>query len=90
MIELPYCLFSGNLTLWLERKDELLTYFISNGCGMKNRAHSDAITVDELIVFITQKLLSNRSVLQQSLGYGRLSWRRRKNGQTEIELEPKL
>lgn len=57
---------------------------------MKDKANSHATTVDELIDVINRKLLGNRSVLERSLRFGRLSWRLRKNGQIEVELEPKL
>ena len=57
---------------------------------MKDKANSHTTTVDELIEVINRKLSGNRSVLERSLRFGRLSWRLRKNGQIEVELEPKL
>lgn len=47
--------------------------------------------VDQLIEVIIDKLKANRIVLQQSLAFGRLSWRlNKKNGEIEVDLEPKL
>ena len=45
---------------------------------------------DELIEVISRKLKENRTVLARSLRYGRLTWRTTKEGQFEIQLEPKL
>ena len=47
-------------------------------------------TVDELIDIILKKLRANREILERSLHFGRLSWRTRKDGEIEVELEPKL
>ncbi|MBI4302285.1 MAG: hypothetical protein HY664_06745 [Chloroflexi bacterium] len=49
-----------------------------------------AVTVDDLIEAITRKLSVNRPVLERSLQFGRLSWRLQKNGELEVDLEPKL
>ncbi len=46
--------------------------------------------VDQLVEAIKQKLEANRGVLLRSLDYGRLTWRKRRNGELEIDLEPKL
>ena len=45
---------------------------------------------DRLIIAIVEKLKANRSVLEKSLNRGRLAWRTGKNGEIEIDLEPKL
>ncbi len=50
-----------------------------------------ASEVDRLIKAITDKLEANRSVLAQSLRYVRLGWRTRdKDGEIEVDLEPKI
>jgi hypothetical protein len=47
-------------------------------------------SADELTTAIVRKLEARREVLQQSLECGRLTWRRRQNGELEVKLEPKL
>ena len=51
---------------------------------------SSAVSVDRLIDAIMQKLKANQATLAKSLGYGRLVWRKQKDGDIEIDLEPKL
>ncbi len=58
---------------------------------MKERNSQDPDTVDQLIKVITDKLQSNRAILERSLHHGRLSWRStKKNGEIEVKLEPEL
>jgi hypothetical protein len=58
---------------------------------MKERSSQEAITVDQLIKIITDKLQCNRAVLERSIHHGRLSWRsNKKNGEIEVKLEPEL
>ena len=45
---------------------------------------------DRLISAIMEKLRANRKIIAQSLEYGRLQWRKQRNGEIEINLEPKL
>ena len=51
---------------------------------------SSAVSVDRLIDAIMQKLKANKEILAKSLRRGRLSWRKPKDGEFEIDLEPKL
>jgi hypothetical protein len=46
--------------------------------------------VDRLIEAIVAKLRGKKTVLEDSLEYGRLTWRKRDRGGFEIDLEPKL
>lgn len=46
--------------------------------------------VDELIEAVIRKLKANRSVLERSLHFGRLTWRVTKKGDIEVDLEPKI
>lgn len=46
--------------------------------------------VDELIRLIVEKLEANRPALEKSLHSGRLSWRTRRPGKIEVNLEPRL
>lgn len=46
--------------------------------------------VERLIRTIVEKLEANRPVLARSLHFGRLSWRTTKNGEVEVDLEPKI
>ena len=46
--------------------------------------------VDRLIAAITGKLHAKRSVLKDSLQYGRLTWRTKKNGIIEVRLVPEI
>ena len=48
------------------------------------------LKADELIQVITKKLINNKSVISGSLGFGRLTWRVKRNGEIEVNLEPKL
>ena len=48
------------------------------------------VPVEELIAAIKAKLESNCAVIEQSIGFGRLTWRRTKNGAFEIRLEPSI
>ena len=56
---------------------------------MKERQFSE-VSVDRLIDAIMEKLKANREILAKSLRRGRLSWRKPKDGEFEIDLEPKL
>ena len=47
-------------------------------------------SAEELIAAITAKLESNRSIVEQSITFGRLTWRRTKHGGFEIDLEPRI
>ena len=44
---------------------------------------------DRLIKAIMQKLETHRPIIARSF-YGRVTWRKQKNGEIEIDLEPKL
>ena len=44
----------------------------------------------DLIDAITAKLESNSSVVEKSIAFGRLTWRRTKAGEFEIDLEPRI
>ena len=58
---------------------------------MKDRVSQTNDLVDHLINAIVQKLQANRGILLRSVNYGRLVWRRnKKDGQIEVDLEPKL
>ncbi len=58
---------------------------------MKEPINQPTITVDHLIDAIVKKLNANRTVLEKSIHYGRISWRLgRKAGEIEVDLEPKL
>ena len=58
---------------------------------MKDQAPGNSISVDYLIETIKRKLEANRSTLERSMSFGRLSWRlNKKNGEIEVDLEPKL
>ena len=47
--------------------------------------------VDQLIEAIVKKLEANRIVLERSIQFGRISWRRSKgNDVIVVDLEPKL
>jgi hypothetical protein len=56
---------------------------------MKERQSSE-VSVDRLIDAIMEKLMTNRTILAKSLRYGRLVWRKQRDGEIEIDLEPKL
>ena len=47
-------------------------------------------TAEELFAAITAKLESNQAIVEQSIRFGRLTWRWTKNGQFEIDLEPRI
>ena len=36
------------------------------------------------------KLESNSAIVEQSIAFGRLTWRRTKNGEFEVKLEPSI
>ena len=58
---------------------------------MKDRVSQTDDLVDHLIDAIVRKLRANRVILLRSANYGRLVWRRnKKDGQIEVDLEPKL
>jgi hypothetical protein len=58
---------------------------------MNERNSQGPFTVDHLIKVITDKLQSNRAILERSLHHGRLSWRSsKKNGEVDVKLEPEL
>jgi hypothetical protein len=58
---------------------------------MKDQTSQSTITADHLIKVIVNKLEANRGVLERSIQHGRLSWRlTKKNGEIEVDLEPKL
>lgn len=46
--------------------------------------------VEPLLEAIKRKLEANKSVVAQSLHFGRLSWRTTKEGKIEVDLELKL
>lgn len=46
--------------------------------------------VDELLATIAAKLAANAGIIARSLAYGRLSWRRGRTGQFEVDLDPRL
>lgn len=46
-------------------------------------------SAQELIAAITAKLESNRGIVEQSITFGRLTWRT-KHGGFEIDLEPRI
>ena len=48
------------------------------------------LKADRLIEVITKKLINNKAVIKGSLGFGRLTWRVKRNGDIEVDLEPKL
>lgn len=49
-----------------------------------------APSAEELIAAITAKLESNCAIVEQSIAFGRLTWRRTRNGEFEIDLEPRI
>ena len=58
---------------------------------MNDRMSQTNELVDHLINTIIHKLQANREILSRSVNYGRLVWRRnKKDGQIEVDLEPKL
>jgi len=44
----------------------------------------------EIIAAITAKMQANVEIVEKSAKYGRLTWRTTRDGQVEIELEPKV
>ncbi len=46
--------------------------------------------INQLIAAVTAKLEANREIIGRSTSYGRLGWRKGKNGSFEIDLELKL
>ncbi len=58
---------------------------------MKDPSPGNSISVDYLIEAIKRKLEANRSTLERSISFGRLSWHlNKKKGEIEVDLEPKL
>ena len=57
---------------------------------MSDQEHIGKLDADELIKAITNKLAANRAILQMSINFGRLKWRRNKKGDFEIDLELNL
>ena len=50
-----------------------------------------ADSAKELIAAIAAKQLeSNSAIVEQSIAFGRLTWRRTKNGEFEVKLEPSI
>ncbi len=49
-----------------------------------------ADSAKELIAAIAAKLESNSAIVEQSIAFGRLTWRRTKNGEFEVKLEPSI
>lgn len=47
-------------------------------------------SAEELIAALTAKLESNRAIVEQSIAFGRLTWRQTRNGEFEIKLEPSI
>jgi hypothetical protein len=45
---------------------------------------------DRIISAIMEKLRAHRSLIAQSSKWGRLAWRTRKDGEIEVDLEPKV
>ena len=56
---------------------------------MEQRQSSGA-DVDRLVEAILAKLKDNKPILAKSLGHGHIQWRKQRNGEFEIDLEPKL
>lgn len=44
----------------------------------------------EIVAAVTAKMQANIEIVEKSTGYGRLIWRRKSNGQIEIDLETKV
>ena len=57
--------------------------------SMEQRQSSGA-DVDRLVEAILAKLKDNKPILAKSLGHGHIQWRKQRNGEFEIDLEPKL
>ncbi len=58
---------------------------------MKDLSPGNSIGVDYLMEAIKRKLEANRSTLERSISFGRLSWRfNKKKGEIEVDLELKL
>ena len=58
---------------------------------MNDQDREGQVAVEELLATIMKKLRANPEIMKKSLKYGRLTWRRkRKNGEFEVDLEPKL
>lgn len=56
---------------------------------MTTASAEDRIDVDRLIESICKKLQANRGVLSRSKGFGKLTWRLKKEG-FDIRLQPDL
>ena len=57
---------------------------------MNPQLPEDDTEVDRLINQLVAKLTANRAVLEKSIGYGRVKWRRGKKGNFEVDLELNL
>ena len=58
---------------------------------MNDQGRENLVAVEDLLAIIMKKLRENPEIMQKSLNYGRLTWRRkRKNGEFEVDLEPRL
>ena len=51
---------------------------------------ASAASAQELIAAITAKLESNTAIVEKSIAFGRLTWRRTKHGGFEVKLEPSI
>lgn len=51
---------------------------------------ADVASAEALIAAIAAKLESNQAIVAQSIAFGRLSWRRARDGTFEINLEPRI
>ena len=49
-----------------------------------------AASAQELIAAITAKLESNTAIVEKSIAFGRLTWRRTKHGGFEVKFEPSI
>ena len=49
-----------------------------------------AAKADSAKELIAAKLESNSAIVEQSIAFGRLTWRRTKNGEFEVKLEPSI
>ena len=54
---------------------------------MSEQAHRIAA---QIVAAITAKMQANIEIVEKSAKYGRLTWRTTRDGQVEVELEPKV
>ena len=47
-------------------------------------------TATAILAAITAKMQANIEIVEKSAKYGRLTWRTTRDGQVEVELEPKV